>query len=327
MLQMTLKPAKLTLFNFPESVELEIVEYFTGCDLISLIISCKKASSIYDRPSVWRKLLIMVEGLKENGRSKKHKKKGVQQKTLCCKNLYKASYVLLWKTLIQDRRKYFSQFLLSSYDAKMRISIHRKCIEAAIAAVKTFSLLMNEKQKICNHNQVLMIHGKTIYPTSQYDSRELMLPARCSSCLAICYDKVIICACAENNTDMSSNLYCSDCDEAHTFGRHHNHPKIEFICPKDYFLQKEYTVGCFECGLAFVARVASNYKIKWQNLRSSKPDDDFDLSTAEFICPSRQNVFRNMLLNYDGKAELLFRMKKGDMLFNHSDEELLCSDI
>lgn len=86
-------------------------------------------------------------------------------------------------------------------------------------------------------------------------------------------------------------------------------------------------MGCFDCGLAFVIRIASVHKMKWQQPITIKNNSENNLTAGEFLCTSRQNVFRNMLLNYEGKAELMFRMKKGDMILNHTDQELYTSSI
>ena len=313
---------KLTLFDLPEAIELEVAGYLSVCDLISLLLCTKKASE-YNRPAIWRQLLSIVNDLKGCSRSKKNKKRGVLRK-INCKNVYRETFITLWKAGINEKRKSLLHSLLTTYDADMKLSIHKECIVAAKAAVNSRGLIVNHKQTVCRHNKVLLVHGKTIYPSTNYcsDSRELILHTLCSSCSSICYERAIICASCRDFSSPTSHSCCSDCFEAGKFKSHHNHPKVEFCCPRDYFLQKEYTFGCFDCGIAFVARIASSYKLRWQKSVQCTSVRDSHLSTAEFICTSRQNVFRNKLLNDEGRTELIFRMKVGDMLFNHSDTDL-----
>jgi hypothetical protein len=315
-----------TLFNFPEAIEVELGGYLSACDIASFLLCSKKALQ-YDKPVIWRQLLsIRNDESKHNPRGKKHKKKSLSKKSYNA-DFFRDTFISTWKAIINERRKHFLGALLSSYDADMKRSIHRECIRTALAATKSNVLVVNQRQTVCKHNHLLLIHGKTIYPTSGHtsDSRELVLNKSCYGCSSTCYDKVIFCACCNDASDYSSNSFCVRCVEAQKFTGHHNHPKIEFSCPRDYYLEKEYTVGCFDCGLAFVARITSNYKLRWQKPclnGASFGGHNKHLATAEFVCPSRQNVFRNMLLNHEGKVELLFRMKTGDMLFDHSDEAL-----
>lgn len=314
---------KLTLFTLPENLELEIGGYLTVCDLVSLLISTKKASE-YNRPAIWRELLSVANDLKGTSRSKKHKKRGLSKKFLY-KNVCRDTFINAWKLTISEKRKKLLKSLLSSYDAVMKLSIHKECIRTAKAALNSHGLIATQRQTVCTHNQILLVHSKTVYPTTDYciDSRELILHTVCSGCSSMCYEKTIICAACIDATDTSTNSFCMDCSQNGKFRKHHHHPKVEFDCPREYFLQKEYTVGCFDCGIAFVARISSSYKWRWQKPAQCSSVHEAQLSTVDFICTCRQNVFRNKLLNHEGKAELIFRMKVGDMLLYHSDSDLL----
>ena len=312
----------LTLFDLPESLELEVAGFFTVYDLISLLISTKKASE-YNRPAIWRDLLSIANGLKATSRCKKHKKRGISKKQFC-KNVYRDTYINTWKAVISEKRKDLIKSLLSSYDAQMKLSIHKECIRTAKATAISHCLIVNQKQATCTHNQILLVHGKTIYPTTDYciDSRELILHTACSSCSSMCYEKTFICATCKDSNTTSTGSCCLDCFEAGEFKKHSHHPKVEFDCPRDYFLPKEYTVGCFDCGIAFVVRVASNYKLRRQKTRKCSNGSGTSLSTVDFICSCRQNVFRSNLLSHDGQAELIFRMKVGDMMLYHNNNDL-----
>ena len=316
---------RMKLFDLPEAIEVELAGYLNACDIVTLYKSGKKAAQ-YNRPVIWRELLSIMSGTKTFMKGKKHKKKGIS-KNASSVNFYKELFIDMWKAVVSGRRKELISALLSSYDADMKLSIHKECIRSAEAATKSCGLLINQKQSECTHNRMLLIHLKTIYPTTAYyhDSRESILNKSCSNCSSMCYEKMVYCACCKDSHGISSNACCLPCNSNGDFAGHNSHPKIEFTCPRDYFLSRDYTVGCFDCGIAYAVRVASSYKLRWE-----KPASNYDhnnrgsvhLTTAEFLCPSRQNVFRNMLLNCEGKAELLFRMKKGDMLLNNTDEAL-----
>ena len=315
----------MKLFDLPEAIEVELTGYLTACDIVALCKSSKKAAQ-YNRPVIWRELLSVMEGAENFLKAKKHRKKGITKKASSV-NFDKEIFMDKWKAIISERRKESLSTLLSSYDADMKLSIHRECIRCAEAATKSCGLLINKKQSDCNHNLVLLIHLKTIYPTTAYyyDSRESILNKSCSNCSSMCYEKMIFCACCKDTDGFASKACCLTCYSSGNFVGHNSHPKIEFTCPRDYLLSRDYTVGCFSCGIAYAARVASSYKLRWEKPASNndpKNHGSVHLTTAEFLCPSRQNVFRNMLLNVEGKAELLFRMKKGDMLINSNDEAL-----
>ena len=133
----------LTLFDLPESLELEVAGFLTVYDLISLLISTKKASE-YNRPAVWRDLLLTVNGLKISSRCKKHKKRVISKKQYC-KNVYRDAYINTWKAVISEKRKDLIKSLLSSYDAQMKLSIHKECIRTAKAATTSRCLVVNQK--------------------------------------------------------------------------------------------------------------------------------------------------------------------------------------
>lgn len=316
---------QMKLFDLPEAIEVELAGYLTACDIVALYKSSKKASQ-YNRPVIWRELLSIMGGTKNCLKTRKHRKKGITKKASSV-TFYKELFVDMWKAVVSERRKELSNALQSSYDADMKLSIHKECIRSAKAAIKSNGLIINQKQSECTHNHMLLIHLKTIYPTTAYyyDSRESILNKCCSNCSSMCYEKMIYCACCDDTQDTSFNACCLPCYTNGNFTGHNSHPKFEFTCPRDYFLSRDYTVGCFNCGIAYAVRVASSYKFRWEK---PAPNNDVNnsgyvhLTTAEFLCPSRQNVFRNMLLNCEGKAELLFRMKKGDMLLNNTDEAL-----
>lgn len=316
---------RITLFDLPEAIELDLCGYFTACEIVSLLMSSKRASQ-YNKTAIWREMLITGTDLLYSASNRKHRKKNLSKKVLG-RDHYREAFINTWRSTIRERRKDFHQELLVSYDSDVKLSIHKQCIRTAVAAAKSHELLANPKQTACRHGHILLILGKTIYPTAGFctESRELMLNKFCSNCASTCYEKIQLCICCRGGDDFSSNYICATCSKTHKFTGHSNHPRLEFTCPRDYFLEKEYTIGCFNCGLAFVSRIASSSKFRWQKSASvsqASGSDKITLITSKFICPSRQNVFRNMLQSSDGQSELIFRMKTGDMILHHLDSNL-----
>jgi hypothetical protein len=95
---------------------------------------------------------------------------------------------------------------------------------------------------------------------------------------------------------------------------------MEYVVPSTYVNDKEYTVGCFECGLAVVVRVAASHRNRHIWLASTDDDGEEEVPVNNHAASLGRNIATGKIKDGHNPPSSLSKRRSKDDTASRSKE-------